>query len=186
MRQLVALAALFLVILVVGLLSYNIIGWTMPEASGTPTSSGDARVLVGAGDIATCPGEGDEETAELLDEVVADWPDAVVFTTGDNVYPGGAIEEYRECFEPTWGRHRARTRPAVGNHDFGETKAAGYHEYWGERGGEFDQYYYSYDVGAWHIVVLNSECHRVGCDLDSPDGAQAEWLIEDLEASDAS
>jgi hypothetical protein len=73
----------------------------------------------------------------------------------------------------------------VGNHEFKQTKAEGYHRYWGERGGPFDLYYYSYDVGSWHIVVLNSECHRVGCTFDSDDGEQVEWLVGDLEASEA-
>jgi acid phosphatase type 7 len=184
-RQLIVLVALLVLIVVLGVLSSGIIGQSGPGPSTSPTAEDLEGILVGAGDIATCPGNADEETAALIDQVVAEWPDAIVFTTGDNVYPGGSIEEYRECFEPSWGRHRSRTRPAVGNHDFGETKAAGYHEYWGERGGEFDRYYYSYDVGEWHVVVLSAECHRVGCDLDSEDGEQAEWLVADLEASDA-
>jgi alkaline phosphatase len=71
----------------------------------------------------------------------------------------------------------------VGNHEFKQTKVAGYHEYWGDRGGPFDRY--CYDVESWHVVVLNSECHRVGCEFGSSDGDQVEWLEADLEASDA-
>lgn len=155
-----------------------------PVASGsapTPTPA----ILIGAGDVAECPTRGDEATADLLDQVVGEHPEAVVFTTGDNVYPGGAYDEFIECYEPSWGRHKERTRPAVGNHEFKQTKAGGYHRYWGERGGPFDEYFYSYDVGGWHVVVLNSECHRVGCEFDSDDGTQVEWLAADLEASAA-
>jgi len=159
------------------------------RSPGLPTQgivpSSDARVFVGAGDIAECPTQADEATAALLDEIVAEHPDAAVYTTGDNAYQGGSYREYLTCYEPSWGRHKDRTRPAVGNHDFKPTKAEGYHEYWGEAGGPFDLYYYSYDLGGWHIVVLNSECHRVGCEFGSDDGEQVEWLEADLEASSA-
>ena len=153
-----------------------------PEGTASPPSD---VVLVGAGDIAECPTEGDEATAAVLDAVVAEHPDAVVFTTGDNAYQDGSYQEFLDCYDPSWGRHKERTRPAVGNHEFKQTKAEGYHRYWGDRGGPFDLYYYSYDVGSWHIVVLNSECHRVGCTFDSDDGEQVEWLDGDLEASEA-
>ena len=157
-----------------------------PSASITSDGiTSDSIVFVGAGDIAECPTQGDEQTAELIDEVVADHPDAVVFTTGDNAYDGGSLEEYEACYGPSWGRHKDRTHPAVGNHDFRQTKAAGYSEYWGDAAGPFDLYYYSYDLGDWHVVVLNSECHRVGCEFDSGDGDQVEWLEADLEASAA-
>lgn len=145
----------------------------------------ETTMFVGAGDIAECPTQGDERTAELLDEIVAEHPETVVYTTGDNAYQDGSYQEYLDCYGPSWGRHKDRTYPAVGNHEFKQTKAEGYHEYWGERGGPFDLYYYSYDVADWHIIVLNSECHRVGCEFNSEDGDQVEWLEADLEASDA-
>lgn len=156
---------------------------TRAEDGPPPAASG--AVLVGAGDIAECQTEGDEATAALLDEVVEDHPDAAIFTTGDNAYPDGAYDEFVDCYGPSWGRHRSRTRPAVGNHEFKQTKARGYSRYWGPAGGEFDRYYYSYDLADWHVVVLNSECHRVGCDFNSDDGEQVEWLEADLSASDA-
>ncbi|MDQ3149230.1 MAG: metallophosphoesterase [Chloroflexota bacterium] len=158
--------------------------WLVDRGAPTPETA-EAAVFVGAGDIAECPTQGDEETAMLLDEIVAENPDAVIYTTGDNAYQDGSYQEYLDCYEPSWGRHKSRTYPAVGNHEFKQTKAAGYHEYWGDRGGPFDRYYYSYDVESWHVVVLNSECHRVGCEFGSSDGDQVEWLEADLEASDA-
>jgi hypothetical protein len=157
----------------------------MARDEGPPPPDAIGAVLVGAGDIAECGTEGDEATASLLDEVVEQHPDAVVFTTGDNAYPDGSYDEYVECYGPSWGRHKSRTRPAVGNHEFKQTKAEGYNRYWRAAGGEFDLYYYSYDVAEWHIVVLNSECHRVGCEFNSEDGDQVEWLEADLAASDA-
>jgi hypothetical protein len=155
---------------------------------GRETPSGatvETATFVGAGDIAECPTQGDEQTALLLDEIVAEHPETIIYTTGDNAYQDGSYQEYLDCYEPSWGRHKDRTYPAVGNHEFKQTKAEGYHEYWGDRGGPFDLYYYSYDVADWHIVVLNSECHRVGCEFNSEDGDQVEWLEADLETSDA-
>ncbi|MDQ4035462.1 MAG: metallophosphoesterase, partial [Chloroflexota bacterium] len=158
-----------------------------PTPAGQPLASPElVGVLVGAGDIAECSANGDEQTAAILDAVVEEHPEAIVFTTGDGAYQDGSEEEYHTCYGPSWGRHKDRTRPAVGNHDFKQRQASGYHAYYGDRGGEFDLYYYSYDINGWHIVVLNSECHRVGCDFDSDDGEQVEWLAADLAASDAS
>lgn len=130
-------------------------------------------VLVGAGDIAGCSYDEDEETARLLDNIPG-----TVFTLGDNVYPDGTDEEFSNCYGPTWGRHKDRTRPSPGNHDYHVTGASGYFNYFGAAAGEADKGYYSYDIGAWHIIVLNSECNEIGgCDTDSPQGG---WLQADL------
>lgn len=183
LMALVAFVSMGVAVVVAALVAISTLRPSLPapaETLGEPSA-----VLVGAGDIAECPTDGDEATAELLDAVVADHPDAVVFTSGDNAYPMGRHEDYADCYDPSWGRHKERTRPAVGNHDFGERMGAAYARYFGDAGGPFDRYYYSYDIGAWHVIVLNSECHRVGCDLDDPDGDQAEWLAADLADSDA-
>jgi hypothetical protein len=141
----------------------------------TPASSTDGYVLVGAGDIAGCGSQKDEETAALLDKIPG-----TVFTAGDNVYPDGAQSEFEDCYDPTWGRHKARTYPSPGNHDYHTNNASGYYNYFGDAAGNPGEGYYSYDLGAWHIVALNSECSEAGgCDLDSP---QAQWLQADLEA----
>jgi acid phosphatase type 7 len=190
-RQLTVAVVLLTAVLGAGLLAYLllVVPRENPDGStgGDPTASPFAvqGVMVGAGDIAQCPTDDDEATASLLDDVVREYSEAIVFTTGDNVYPDGAYREFVDCYDPSWGRHKERTRPAVGNHDFRQTKAEGYHQYWGDQGGEFDRYYYSYDIADWHVVVLNSGCHRVGCELGSEDGEQAEWLVQDLEESGA-
>lgn len=131
-------------------------------------------VLVGAGDIASCGNDHDEATAKLLDAIPG-----TIFTLGDNVYPDGTPEEFERCYGPTWGRHRDRTRPAPGNHDYRTADAEGYFQYFGERAGDPSKGYYSYDLGSWHVIVLNSNCGEVGgCGRGSP---QYRWLIEDLE-----
>ena len=130
-------------------------------------------VLVGAGDIASCGSDNDEKTARLLDQI-----EGTVFTLGDNVYNDGTTSEFRECYEPTWGRHKGRTRPASGNHDYNTKDASGYFRYFSDAAGDPEKGYYSYDVGAWHVVVLNSNCGSIGgC---GPGSEQARWLREDL------
>lgn len=141
-------------------------------AIALPGSAQNAIVLVGAGDIADCASRGDEETARLLDRIPG-----TVFTIGDNAYPRGTIREFAECFEPSWGRHRARIRPAAGNHDYYTRGATGYFTYFGAAAGPPDKGYYSYDLRAWHIVVLNSNCGFVAC---GPESLQAQWLWDDL------
>lgn len=144
-----------------------------------PPSNGDTAVLLAAGDIAECGSDGDESTAELL----AARPDATIATLGDNAYDDGTTGEFDRCFNPSWGRYRERMRPATGNHDHNTKDAAGYAAYFGKAGGPFDRYYYSYDLGSWHVVVLNSDCWRIGgCAEDDP---QARWLVDDLEANPA-
>ncbi len=133
-------------------------------------------VLVGAGDIAKCYNTKDEKTARLLDTIPG-----TVFTLGDNAYSNGRDKEFNNCYDPTWGRHKARTRPSPGNHDYHTPGASGYFNYFGAAAGEAGKGYYSYDLSGWHIIVLNSECGEVGgCDHDSPQG---QWLQADLAAN---
>jgi acid phosphatase type 7 len=144
----------------------------MGGGDADPTSG--PKILLAAGDIAECPTSGDEATAKILER----FPDATIAALGDNAYPDGTAAQFAQCFGPSWGRHKKRIRPATGNHDFHTKDARGYFNYYGEAGGKFDKYYYSYDLGDWHMVVLNSDCWRVdGCDLDDP---QIQWLREDL------
>lgn len=135
-------------------------------------------VLVGAGDIAGCETTDDELTAELLDEI-----EGTVFTLGDNAYTSGTAAEFSRCYEPTWGRHRERTRPIPGNHDYWTPDAAGYFDYFGERAGDPDEGFYVYSVGGWRVYALNSNCEEIGgCDAGSP---QYEWLASELRSDEA-
>lgn len=140
---------------------------------GEPLPSDDP-VLVGAGDIAECSGDADEATAALLDNIPG-----TVFTTGDNVYENGTEAEFMDCYDLTWGRHKARTYPAPGNHDFNTEGATGYFNYFGPVAGEPGKGYYSYDLGAWHIVVLNSTIQV------NAGSEQEQWLRADLAAHPA-
>ena len=144
--------------------------------------SGDT-VLAGAGDISTCSNNNDEATAQLLDAVVASHPNAKVFTTGDNVYESGTATEFANCYNPTWGRHKARTSPSVGNHEYGTAGASGYFNYFGAAAGESGKGYYDYTLGGWHVIALNSQCSAVGgCFAGS---AQEQWLRSRLAAVSA-
>jgi hypothetical protein len=139
------------------------------------TSPSDSSVtFVGAGDIASCDsiGTGHVATAALLDSILG-----TVFTLGDNVYPNGTAQEFTNCYNPTWGRHKARTKPSPGNHDYNTAGAAGYFGYFGSAVGDSLTPYYSYNIGTWHIIVLNSNVAR-----DSA-SAQLTWLRNDLAAS---
>jgi hypothetical protein len=144
--------------------------------SVAPSPSGDP-VIVGAGDIASCGLDGDEATAELLDGIAG-----TVFTAGDNAYEDGSDENYAECYEPTWGRHKSRTKPVPGNHDYQTKDAAGYRKYFGAAAlNEDGDTWYSFDLGTWHVVMLDSNCGAIGgCAADSPEGT---WLAADLAAN---
>jgi Calcineurin-like phosphoesterase len=140
-----------------------------PSATSSPPS-GDP-VFVGAGDIAG-NGPGDSATAALLDNIPG-----TVYTLGDNVYDNGTATEFNTYYDPTWGRHIARTKPSPGNHDYNTSGATGYYGYFGAAAGDPAKGYYSYDLGNWHIVVINSNIARgVG-------SAQEQWLRADLSAS---
>jgi len=144
----------------------------------TPSPTPEVAVLVAAGDIADCGLEGDSATAALIEE----HPDAVVAAIGDLVYPNANAETFDKCYDPAWGAFRDRTRPAVGNHDLDADAGAAFWSYFGTDAGAQGEGWYSYDIGAWHTVVLNSNCDRIACEEGS---AQHAWLLADLAATDA-
>lgn len=146
-----------------------------PPTPTTPPPAGPSETVLAAGDIASCDSEGDEKTAALLDAN----PGTVV-TLGDNVYPSGTAQDFSRCYQPSWGRHLDRTRPSPGNHDYGTGRAGSYFSFFGGQAGPPGTGWYSYDLGAWHVVSLNSNCSLVGgCGSDSP---QERWLRADLAA----
>mgnify|MGYP001229658583 CR=1 FL=1 len=136
-------------------------------ATPTPTLANDNVTFVGAGDISDCDNDNDELTARLLDAIPG-----TVFTTGDNAYSSGTSTQFAECYDPTWGRHKDRTRPIPGNHEYRTADAAGYFQYFNTVPS-----YYAYDLGDWRIYALNSE-------IDVSDGSpQVTWLLSDLSAN---
>ena len=131
-------------------------------------------VLVGAGDIGTCKQQSDEATAKLLANI-----SGTVYNLGDNVYENGTAAEFANCYGPSWGTFKYRTRPSVGNHEYNTPGATGYYGYFGAKAGDPSKGYYSYNMGSWHIVVLNSNCAKVACAAGS---TQERWLRADLAA----
>jgi hypothetical protein len=133
----------------------------------------EMAVFVGAGDIANCQiagGSGAVATGSLLDRIPG-----TVFTVGDHAYPSGTSDEFRDCYEPRWGRHKGRTRPSPGNHDFLTARGRPYFDYFGDHAGPERRGYYSYSLGSWHIVSLNSTIDA------GRRSKQIEWLRHDLE-----
>jgi hypothetical protein len=146
---------------------------------GPITASGSTFVIAGSGDIAASNLFA-ERTAALLDAINP----TVVYTTGDNAYPDGAAADFQSWYEPTWGRHKAKTRPTAGNHEYQTAGASGYFGYFGSAAGSSGQGWYSYDLGSWHLIALNSNCAAVGgCGPGSP---QYQWLASDLASTSAS
>jgi hypothetical protein len=144
--------------------------------NGGRSAQAASMVMVGAGDIARCSSTGDEATAKLLESI-----SGTVFTTGDNAYNSGSTSEFSNCYGPSWGRHKARTKPSPGNHEYYTADASGYFGYFGAAVGDPKKGYYSYTLGDWHIVALNSMCEKVGgCGATSP---MVSWLKNDLAAN---
>lgn len=181
---------------VLALSALLVLGATLPGVSQVPVTAGDApRAAAGpdgapagpdgtsaatilvAGDIATCTGSGDRATARLIDDIPG-----IVMTAGDNVYPSGTPSQFRDCYDPTWGRFLDRTRPALGNHDWATAGAAGYFGYFGRRAGPARRGYYAFNAGTWRIYVMDSTRCYFGGDASScgRGSAQWEWLKADL------
>jgi hypothetical protein len=161
-------------VIIVALLTILLAFGCAPKRPPGPPPSG--KVIVAAGDIADCSSDGDEATARLVGGI-----EGTVLTLGDNAYEDGTAQDFRQCYEPTWGQFKERTRPAPGNHDYETEGASAYFDYFGDAAGQPGKGYYSYDLGSWHIVALDSNCEEVGCAATSP---QLRWLKADL-AKDA-
>ncbi|MES1244401.1 MAG: metallophosphoesterase [Acidobacteriota bacterium] len=139
-------------------------------------------LFVGAGDIADCR----EKPVHAPDTaaLVRLFPSATVFAIGDNAYRNGTRAEFEDCYGASWGDFKERTRPAPGNHDYGiyldrpRNNATPYFDYFGANAGPRGLGYYSFDLGSWHIVSLNSMAGLAGAPTKA---AQEQWLVEDLE-----
>src|SRR5579859_6216023 len=149
--------------------------------------TGDVRaqstdpVLVGAGDIVQCDQhefDSSQATANLLDSIPG-----TVFAVGDLVYPDPSGDYFAKCWAPTWGRFRDRMIPTAGNHEYNVPGAPEYYSYFGQAAADPQKGYYSFNLGTWHVVVLNAECSQIGgCTATSPEGM---WLQSDLAANPA-
>lgn len=152
------------------------------EVQQSPTPTNDPEI-VAVGDI-VCDTDvvGSDSCHQLAtsDLMMTINPDAVL-TLGDNQYQIGDLADYTNYYDPTWGRALEKTFPSPGNHEYGTSYAAGYFDYFGTNAGANQTGYYSFDLGSWHIVSLNSNCAEEGvggCSTNSPQGL---WLKNDLE-----
>ena len=133
-------------------------------------------VLVGAGDIAGCSSlAGAAATAKLIAQIPG-----TVFAAGDLAYDRGTVEEFSKCYDTTWGKFKDRTRPTPGNHEYNSPGGLAYFAYWGERAGPRGKGYYSYDLGKWHVVALNTNCDAPGVGGCGAGSEQEKWLKRDL------
>ncbi|MBX6341588.1 MAG: metallophosphoesterase, partial [Thermomicrobiaceae bacterium] len=148
-----------------------------------------APVIAAVGDIACSVSDEDDEGEggtgsachmQTTSDLVVDRGFAAILALGDLQYESGKLSDFEQSYDRTWGRVKAITHPVPGNHEYGTRGAAGYFSYFGPAAGDPGRGYYSFDVGAWHLIALNSNCQRVGgCAPGSP---QEEWLRADLAA----
>jgi hypothetical protein len=143
--------------------------WTVEATRAPPSRSATDPVVVAAGDIAMAGGH----QRLTSDRVLELDPDAVL-ALGDNQYRNGELAEYRRFYGPTWGRFKGRTRPVPGNHEYRTPGAAGYFSYFGRSARPKGRSYYSFDLGGWHLIALNSSIDH------GPGSAQERWLRADL------
>jgi hypothetical protein len=152
-----------------------------PEASAKPQapavkSAVKSYVLVGAGDIASCKSiEGAIATAKIIEQIPG-----TVFAAGDLAYEKGSAEEFINCYDKTWGRFKDRTRPTPGNHEYYTKTGAPYFAYWGVQAVPAGKSYYSFDLGSWHIIALNTNCNAPGVGGCTTGSEQEQWLKKDL------
>ncbi|MEP7325793.1 MAG: metallophosphoesterase [Gemmatimonadota bacterium] len=186
--------------LVVALVGSFLLGACQPHAQPTPPPAeapaalvalAGASIMIAVGDIGNCSTNGDELTAGLVDSVLkadsaAKVEDAVL-TLGDNAYPGGSARDFARCFAPSWGdtnrRIMKRIHPSPGNHEHLSGMAAPYYEYFGNRAGSSKKGYYSYNLGEWHFISLNSEMIVNSGFTIEERNAQLDWLDADLKAN---
>jgi hypothetical protein len=159
-----------------------------PGAPAKEIALPGAVAMIAVGDIAVCESRGDEATAKMVDSLLiadsAAGVPRVVITIGDNAYRSGGVgpaDALKRCYAPSWGTPRIMsvTRPSPGNHDYDTGTGAPYFEYFGQRAGPPGKGYYSFDVGEWHVVSLNSELY-FGRGSVAEAKAQEEWLRIDL------
>src|SRR5215218_10539044 len=125
-------------VIIVSLLAILLAFGCAPERPPQPPSG---ETIVAAGDIANCAGEGAEATARLVGGI-----EGTVLPLGDLAYPDGSAEDFEECYEPTWGQFKERTKPIPGNHEYETEGASAYFDSFGKEAGDTDKGYYSYDL----------------------------------------
>ena len=145
-------------------------------ASSVATATAGAVTVLAAADVASCASSGDEATGALLGANAG-----TIVIPGDIAYESGTTTEFNNCFNPSWGPYKSRMKPAPGNHEYNTAGATGYFGYFGAAAGDPAKGYYAFDLGAWRLYSLNSNCAAIGgCGVGS---AQEAWLRADLAAN---
>jgi hypothetical protein len=152
-------------------------------------------VVAGAGDIACGSDSSSAQCKQMLtSDLLLQIAPAAVLALGDTQYELGQYDNYLRFYDPSWGRLKAITHPVVGNHEYGTSDAngcgyaCGYFDYFNGPGQPFGPAgprglgYYAYDVGAWRLYAVNSNCGRTGAPDCGPGSEQARWLEADLAA----
>ncbi|MBA4156702.1 MAG: metallophosphoesterase [Gemmatimonadetes bacterium] len=161
-------------------MSANTTTRTTVEVSCIALAPGDPAVLLAAGDIGVCGATAPFQTAGI----VARYPSATVAAVGDLAYPDGREHDFRDCYHPSWGKHKARTRPALGNHEYNNTGSAqAYFKYFGPVAGDPSKGYYSYTLGEWFVVVLNVNSFRLSRVSVKSGSEQERWLRQELSSN---
>lgn len=175
MRRWIVLGTLA-VLLICGVILAALWNQSRDEGGGPVEIGGGKPVVIAAGDISDCTSEGDSATAKLVADM-----EGTVLPLGDLAYEHASAKDFANCYDPTWGRFKDRTRPVPGNHDYEADGAEAYFDYFGDAAGDPGRGYYSYDLGKWHVIALNSNCEEVGgC---APSAPQVQWLERDLAAN---
>jgi hypothetical protein len=157
--------------------------WVATGEAGTPAElvvetdstqpAADDPVITAAGDISPHSLAGQVGTSDRVLATNA----TIALTLGDNQYPDGLLADYLAFYDPTWGRFKSKTRPVPGNHEYQTPGAEGYFDYFGSLARPRGASYYSFDLGGWHLVALDSNTPR------SAGSAQVQWLMDDLQAT---
>ncbi len=151
--------------------------------------TGESVTVAALGDVAcdldrtpTNPTRSNPSCRQMeIGDLIGEGGYAAVLALGDLQYEDGTLEQFQQSYDPALGRFKPITFPVPGNHEYNTAGASGYYDYFGDRAGDPATGYYSFDIGAWHVVALNSNCAKVGgCEAGS---AQQRWLRADLAAN---
>ncbi len=189
----------FLILIIMGIILFvpGVARWNNPS---NVEAQAAYPVIAAAGDIACDPasvsfngGNGGATACrqKYTSNLLVNAGLAAVLPLGDVQYHCGGYQAFLQSYDLSWGRVKNISRPVVGNHEYltsGGTDctpanqgAAGYFNYFGAAAGNPGQGYYSYNIGDWHLIALNSNCTDVGgCGPTSPQG---KWLAADLAAN---
>jgi Calcineurin-like phosphoesterase len=141
-----------------------------PSDGGNNPPPVSSSVVNAAGDIGEC-GFGALQTGTILDSLTGS-----ILALGDLAYMEGSAANFAQCYDPAWGRHKGRTHPVPGNHEYETDRTAkAYYDYFGASAGPRDAGYYAFTEGPWRVIGLNDNI------AFGAGSAQMQWLRDELE-----